>query len=71
MTEKFLTNLTQQYCGFMDRLDTMLTQRYLSKRQEPLFAMVKPSESGKTLNQRAKDVFVFTRRFALLPPAQD
>ena len=69
--KKFLINLKRQHRGLFDQLDPMLTQRYLSKNQESLFAMVKPSESGKSLDQLAEDVFVLTRRFATMPLVQD
>jgi hypothetical protein len=69
--KKFLINLKRQHHGLFDQLDTTLTQRYLSKNQESLFAMVKPSESGKTLDQLAEDTFDLTLRFASVPSVRD
>lgn len=62
--KKFLNNLKRHHQGLFDQLEESLTQRYLSKTQESLFAMVKPSESTRTLDQLAADVFALTRHFA-------
>ena len=69
--KKFLRNLKRQHRILFDQLDTNLTQRYLSKKEESLFAMVKPSESGKTLDQMAEDIFVLTQRFASVERVND
>ena len=68
---KFLVNLKRQQRGLFDQLDSSLTQRYLSKNQESLFAMVKPSESTRTLDQLAADVFTLTQRFASVSSVLD
>ena len=62
--KKFLINLKRQHRALFDRLDHDLVMRYLSKQQESLFAMVKPSDSSRTLDQLANDVFYLTRHFA-------
>ncbi len=62
--KKFLSNLRRHHRSLFDQLDTTLTTRYLVKKEESIFAMVKPSESGKTLDQLAQDVFDLTQRFA-------
>ena len=62
--KKFLINLKRQHRALFDRLDHDLVMRYLSKQQESLFAMVKPSDSSRTLDQLANDVFYLTQHFA-------
>jgi hypothetical protein len=37
--------------------------RNLGKKEGSLFAMVKPSESSRTLDQLAEDVFILTQHF--------
>jgi len=62
--KKFLVNLKRQHRNLFDQLDASLTERYLGKKEGSLFAMVKPSESSRTLNQLAENVFILTRHFA-------
>ena len=62
--KKFLVNLKRQYRSHFDQLGDSLTARYFGKKEGSLFAMVKPSESSKTLNQLAEDIFILTQRFA-------
>lgn len=62
--KKFLANLKRQHRILFDQLDNDLTKRYMSKKEESLFAMVKPSDSSRTLDQLAEDVFSLTQRFA-------
>nr|WP_321464948.1 transposase [uncultured Desulfobulbus sp.] len=62
--KKFLVNLKRHHREHFDQLNTELTQRYLSKSQASLFAMVKPTESTRTLDQLAADVLLLTERFA-------
>lgn len=62
--KKFLANLKRQHRSLFDQLDNDLTKRYMSKKEESLFAMVKPSDSSRTLDQLAEDVFSLTQRFA-------
>ena len=69
--KKFLCNLKRQHRGLFDKLDSDLTHRYLSKREESLFAMVKPSESANTLDQLAEDIFTLGQRFASVPRVND
>jgi hypothetical protein len=61
--KKFLVNLKRQHRSFFDQLDESLTGRYLGKKEGSLFAMVKPSESSRTLDQLAEDVFILTQHF--------
>lgn len=62
--KKFLVNLKRQHRNLFDQLQDSLTGRYLGKREGSLFAMVKPSESSRTLDQLAEDVFLLTQHFA-------
>jgi hypothetical protein len=62
--KKFLVNLKRQHRNLFDQLEDSLTGRYLGKKEGSLFAMVKPSESSRTLDQLAEDVFVLTQHFA-------
>jgi hypothetical protein len=69
--KKFLGNLKRQHCGLYDRLDSELTKRYMSKKEVSLFAMVKPSDSSRTLDQLADDVFTLTQHFSSLTAVHD
>lgn len=60
---KFLLNLKRHNRGLFDRLDTALISRYFNKKEEAIFSIVKPSESAKTLDQLAQDVFLLVERF--------
>ncbi len=61
--KKFLTNLKRHHKGLFKALDTDLTKRYLSRKQENAFSMVKPSESSRTLEQLAEDLFFLVEHF--------
>ena len=60
---KFLLNLKRQHRGSFDRIGKELTGRYLNRKQENAFAMVKPSEARQTLEMLAKDLFFLVERF--------
>ncbi len=62
--KKFLANLKRQHRSLFDKLDHDMIQRYMSKKEESLFAMVKPSDSSRTLDQLANDAFSLTQGFA-------
>lgn len=68
---KFLRNLKRQHRLLFDQLDSALTHRYLSKREESLFAMVKPSESANTLDHLAEDIFTLIQCFVAVPRVND
>ena len=61
--KKFLVNLKRQEKELYDALDQTLTDRYMTKKGESLFSMVKPTESAKTLAALADDVFTLVERF--------
>ncbi len=61
--KKFLVNLKRHYPDLLDSLDEDLRIRYLQKKQEAVFALVKPTQSHATMNQLAQDVFSLVERF--------
>ncbi|MDF1534882.1 MAG: transposase [bacterium] len=65
--KKFLRNLKRHHKGLFDVLDKELTDRYMSKKGESAFSMVKPSESSRTLETLANDLFYLVDRFRKLP----
>lgn len=69
--KKFLVNLKRQHRACFDQLDKELVERYMSKRKASLFAMVRPSESSRTLDRLAEDVYALTQRFASIKPVHD
>ncbi len=61
--KKFLRNLKRHHKGLFDVLDRELTDRYMTRRGESAFSMVKPSESPRTLEILANDLFYLVDRF--------
>ena len=59
----FLVNLKRHHRPFFDELQSELKDRYLSKRGESVFAMVKPSESERTLQTTGADLFALIEGF--------
>jgi hypothetical protein len=64
--KKFLVNLKRHHRGLFDQLDKTLVSRYLNKKEEAVFSIVKPSESTRTLDQLAQDIFFLVERFTAL-----
>lgn len=62
--KKFLVNLKRHHPSLLDALDTDLRTRYLKKKQEAVFALVKPTQAHATLDQLAKDIFFLVERFS-------
>jgi len=62
--KKFLANLKRHRPGLFEALNEDLKDKYLKKKQEAVFALVKPSQSHGTLGQLAKDVFFLVERFS-------
>ena len=60
---KFLTNLKRHHQDLFAELSDALRDRYLAKKAESVFSMVKPSESSRTLADLANDLFFLTERF--------
>jgi len=61
--KKFLVNLKRHHKDEFNDLDQNLRDRYLKKEEESAFAMVKPSQSAKTLQIVADDLFFLIERF--------
>ena len=61
--KKFLLNLKRHHARLFDAIDADLKARYLNKKEEAVFALVKPSQSHATLDQLAKDIFFLVERF--------
>ncbi|MCL7489842.1 MAG: transposase [Desulfobulbaceae bacterium] len=59
----FLVNLKRHHRPLFDGLEDELKDRYLFKQGESVFAMVKPSESARTLQTIGTDLFVLIERF--------
>jgi hypothetical protein len=59
----FLVNLRRQHRVLFDSLEKELVHRYLTEKALGCFSLVKPSESGKTLETVSRDLFALTRRF--------
>lgn len=62
--KKFLVNLKRQHKNEFKELDLTLRNRYLKKEEQSAFSMVKPSESTKTLQMVADDLFFLINKFA-------
>ena len=59
----FLVNLKRQRPEIFETIDKELIDRYLTQKALGCFSLVKPSESGKTLEMVARDLFSLVRRF--------
>ena len=60
---KFLVNLKRHHRNLFDNLDETIAERYLSKKSQTVFSMVKPSESEKTLKRVSADLFNLIEQF--------
>ena len=61
--KKFLLNLKRHHRELFDSLKEERTDRYLLKKEESVFSMVKPSESTKTLQSLGDDLFFFIEQY--------
>jgi hypothetical protein len=59
----FFVNLKRQRPEIFETIDKELVDRYLTEKALGCFSLVKPSESGKTLEIVARDLFSLVRRF--------
>ena len=59
----FLINLKRRHSEIFETIEKELIDRYLTEKAMSCFSLVKPSESGKTLEMVARDLFVLVRRF--------
>lgn len=61
--QKFLTNLRRHHRELFTGLDEAMTERYLPGKGQSVFAMVKPSEAAKTLDEIGQDLLGLITRF--------
>ncbi len=61
--KKFLVNLKRHHREQFNDLNQSLTSRYIDKKEEAVFSLVKPSQSHGTLNQIAEDLFTLIEKF--------
>src|SRR3990172_2654945 len=61
---RFLVNLKRHHRDLFESLDGFFSERYLTRKGQGVFSMVKPSESEKTLEKVAFDLFDLVRRFS-------
>ena len=61
--KKFLLNLKRHHKELFAALGDEFTDRYLTKRGESIFAMVKPSEAAQTLESLGADLLSLVERF--------
>jgi hypothetical protein len=59
----FLVNLKRRHPDIFETIDKELVNRYFSEKALSCFSLVKPTESGKTLEGVARDLFVLVRFF--------
>ena len=60
---KFLVNLNRGHKELFDAIDEGIIDKYLSEKSLQCFAMVKPSESAKTLQSVSADLFDLVEQF--------
>jgi len=60
---KFLKNLKRHYSALFETVENSLVERYLSEKALACFAMVKPSQSHKTLQQVSTDLYSLIQQF--------
>jgi hypothetical protein len=60
---KFLKNLKRHHGAWFETVDAAVVERYLSEKALACFAMVKPSQSHKTLKQVSTDLHGLIRQF--------
>lgn len=59
----FLVNMKRRHSDILETIDKELVNRYLSEKALSCFSLVKPTESGKTLEGVARDLFALVRLF--------
>ena len=59
----FLINLKRRHSEIFETIEKELVDRYWTEKAMSCFSLVKPSESGKTLEMVARDLFALVRRF--------
>lgn len=61
---KFLVNLKRHHKDLFESLPSSFAERYLSRKGQGVFSMVRPSETHKTVEDLAADLLDLVRRFA-------
>jgi hypothetical protein len=61
---KFLVNLKRHHRDLFESLNGFFSERYLTRKGQGVFSMVKPSETDRTLSGLASDLIDLLRRFA-------
>lgn len=61
---KFLVNIRRHHRELFDSLPASYPERYLTRKGQGVFSMVKPSQTDKTLERLGSDLFDLVRRFA-------
>ncbi len=61
---RFLLNLRRHHRDLFESLDITFARRYVTREGQGAFSMVRFSESDRTLEQVASDLFDLVRRFA-------
>jgi len=61
---KFLVNLKRHHRDLFESLEGFFSERYLTRPGQGVFSMVKPSQTDRTLEKLANDLFDLVRRFA-------
>ncbi len=60
---KFLKNLKRHHHGLYETIENAVVDRYLSEKALACFAMIKPSQSHKTLEQVSTDLYSLIQQF--------
>jgi hypothetical protein len=60
---KFLKNLKRHHSTLFATVDNAISERYLTEKALACFALVKPSQSHKSLEQVSSDLYGLIRRF--------
>src|SRR4030067_126013 len=61
---RFLVDLKRHHRDLFESLDGFFSERYLPRKGQGVFSMVKPSETDRTLQRLATDLFDLVRCFA-------
>jgi hypothetical protein len=68
---KFLKNLQRHHKAAFSRLNENIIGKYLTRDETECFSQVKPSESRKTLNEVARDLFDLVQDFRSEPEIKE
>lgn len=68
---KFLVNLKRNHKELFATVDTDIIEKYLPEKALNCFAMIKPSESARTLTSVSKDLFDLIQQFKAHPEVKN